>query len=194
MIVSLIVAAAENDVIGRDGALPWRLPKDARRFRELTTGHVVVMGRVTYDSIVAALGRPLPDRASIVITRATQPPGSPATTRSPGPAGPGAGGAGPAEGQVLWADSLKSALDLAARIATAAGDTEIFVVGGVSIYRDVLPLADRIYLTRVHHVVEGDRSMPSGWLAGFDLVRSEEVIDEKSHLAYSFLDYERALA
>lgn len=194
MIVSLLVAAAENDVIGRDGALPWRLPKDARRFRELTTGHVVVMGRVTYDSIVAALGRPLPDRASIVITRATQPPGPPATAQSPSPASPGAGGTGPAEGQVLWADSLKSALELAERIATAAGDTEIFVVGGVSIFRDVLPLADRIYLTRVHHVVEGDRSMPSGWLAGFDLVRSEEVIDEKSHLAYSFLDYERAMA
>jgi dihydrofolate reductase len=194
VIVSLLVAAAENDVIGRDGALPWRLPKDARRFRELTTGHVVVMGRVTYDSIVAALGRPLPDRASIVITRATQPPGSRATTQSPSPTSPGAGGAGPAEEQVLWADSLKSALELAERIATETGDTEIFVVGGVSIYRDVLPLADRIYLTRVHHVVEGDRSMPSGWLAGFDLVRSEEVIDEKSHLAYSFLDYERAQA
>jgi len=193
VIVSLLVAAAENDVIGRDGALPWRLPKDARRFRELTTGHVVVMGRVTYDSIVAALGRPLPDRASIVITRATQPPGSP-DTKSPSPASSSAGGAGPAEGQVLWADSLKSALELAERVATAAGDTEIFVVGGVSIFQDVLPVADRIYLTRVHHVVEGDRSMPSGWLAGFDLVRSEEVIDEKSHLAYSFLDYERAPA
>jgi dihydrofolate reductase len=190
VIVSLLVAAAENDVIGRDGALPWRLPKDARRFRELTTGHVVVMGRVTYDSILATLGRPLPDRASIVITRATRPPGS----QSPSPASPGAGGAGPAGGQVLWADSLKFALELAERIATEAGDTEIFVVGGVSIYRDVLPLADRIYLTGVHHVVEGDRSMPSGWLAGFDLVRSEEVIDEKSHLAYSFLDYERAPA
>jgi dihydrofolate reductase len=192
MIVSLIVAAAENDVIGRDGALPWRLPRDARRFRELTTGHVVVMGRVTYDSIVAALGRPLPDRASIVVTRATQPAGSSATR--PAPASPGAGGVEPAGGQVLWADSLGSALDLAERIATAAGDTEIFVVGGVSIYRDVLPRADRIYLTRVHHVVEGDRSMPSGWLAGFDLVRSEEVVDEKSHLAYSFLDYERVSA
>lgn len=194
MIVSLIVAAAENDVIGRDGALPWRLPKDARRFRELTTGHVVVMGRVTYDSIVAALGRPLPDRASIVVTRAIPPSGSPATPQSPGPASPGTGGAEPAGGQVLWADSLESALGLAKRIATAAGDTEIFVVGGVSIYRDLLPLADRIYLTRVHHVVEGDRSMPSGWLSGFGLVRSEEVVDEKSHLAYSFLDYERAPA
>ena len=193
MIISLIVAAAENDVIGRDGALPWRLPKDARRFRELTTGHVVVMGRVTYDSIVAALGRPLPDRASIVVTRGTGIPGSSAASPG-GSVSPGAGGAGPAEGQVLWAVSLESALGLAERIATAAGDTEIFVVGGVAIFRDVLPLADRIYLTRVHHVVQGDRSMPPDWLAGFDLVRSEEVIDKKSQLAYSFLDYERAPA
>ena len=177
MIISMIVAASENDVIGRDGALPWRLPKDARRFRELTTGHVVVMGRVTYDSIVAALGRPLPDRASVVVTRAGQPAGSPAS---------------PSEGQVLRADSVEAALGLAERIAAAAGDTEIFVAGGVSIYRDVLPLADRIYLTRVHHVVPGDRSMPPGWLAGFDLLRREDAADEKSQLRYSFLDYERA--
>jgi dihydrofolate reductase len=200
MIVSLIVAASENDVIGRDGALPWRLPKDARRFRALTTGHVVVMGRVTHDSIVAALGRPLPDRASVVVTRSPQPPG-PVAARPPGSVaaqppgatggGGSAGGAGSADGQVLWAASLEAALSLAERIAAAAGDTELFVVGGVSVYRDTLPRADRIYLTRVHHVVAGDRSMPRDWLDGFDLVRSEEVTDEKAHLAYSFLDYER---
>jgi dihydrofolate reductase len=189
MIISLIVAAAENDVIGRDGALPWRLPKDARRFRELTTGHVVVMGRVTYDSIVATLGHPLPDRLSVVVTRAGRPPGS---------AGEAAGAITVAIGTrqpdtvVFWEDSLEAALDLAERIAAASEDTELFVVGGVSIYRDALLRADRIYLTRVHHVVDGDRSMPPGWLDGFDLVRSEEVTDEKSHLAYSFLDYERA--
>jgi dihydrofolate reductase len=193
MIISMIVAASENDVIGRDGALPWRLPKDARRFRELTTGHVVVMGRVTYDSIVAALGRPLPDRASIVVTRAGQAPGSTAA-QEPGSPGPEAAGGPPAGGQVVWARSLESALDEARRIATAAGDTELFVVGGVSIYCHVLPFADRVYLTRVHHVVEGDRSMPAGWLAGFDLVHREDVTDPKSHLAYSFLDYERAPA
>jgi len=95
---------------------------------------------------------------------------------------------------VLWAGSVPSALEEAQRIAAAAGDAEVFVAGGVSIYRDVLPLADRIYLTRVHHVVPGDRSMPPGWLAGFDLVRREDVTDPKSHLSYSFLDYERAPA
>ena len=192
MIVSMIVAASENDVIGRDGALPWRLPRDARRFRELTTGHVVVMGRVTYDSIVAALGRPLPDRASIVVTRAGGVTG--ATPAQPGSGAPGAAGTQPSGGQVLRAGSLASALEEARRIAAAAGDDELFVAGGVSIYCDVLPLADRIYLTRVHHVVEGDRSMPPGWLAGFDLVRREDVTDPKSQLKYSFLDYERAPA
>ena len=188
----MIVAASENDVIGRDGALPWRLPRDARRFRELTTVHVVVMGRVTYDSIVAALGRPLPDRASIVVTRAAQPPGSAAL--QPEAAGPDAAGAPPSDGQVLWAGSLASALEEAERIAAAAGDEELFVAGGVSIYCDVLPFTDRIYLTRVHHVVEGDRSMPPGWLAGFGLVRREDVTDRGSQLRYSFLDYERTLA
>ena len=194
MIISLIVAAAENDVIGRDGALPWRLPKDARRFRELTTGHVVVMGRVTFDSIVAALGRPLPDRASIIVTRTEAPPGAPGPPGSAGANGAGAGAVGAGAGQVLLAGSLGDALELAQRIAGAAGDTEVFVVGGVSIYRDVLPRADRVYLTRVHHVVDGDRSMPAGWLDGFELVRSEDVADPKSQLAYSFLDYERAPA
>jgi dihydrofolate reductase len=190
MIISMIVAAAENDVIGRDGALPWRLPRDARRFRELTTGHVVVMGRVTHDSIVAALGRPLPDRASVVVTRAGQAPGS--TAGRAEATGPDAAGAPPTGEQVLWASSVASALEEARRIATAAGDEEVFVAGGVSIYCDVLPRTDRIYLTRVHHVVDGDRSMPPGWLDGFELVRREEVTDPKSHLSYSFLDYERA--
>jgi dihydrofolate reductase len=192
MILSMIVAASENDVIGRDGALPWRLPRDARRFRELTTGHVVVMGRVTHDSIMAALGRPLPDRASIVVTRAGQAPGSAAVRLEA--AGPHAAGAPAAGGQVVWAGSVASALEEARRIAAAAGDEEVFVAGGVSIYCDVLPLADRIYLTRVHHVVDGDRSMPPGWLDGFELVRREEVTDPKSQLSYSFLDYERAPA
>ena len=122
----MIVAASENDVIGRGGALPWRLPKDARRFRELTTGHVVVMGRVTYDSIVAALGRPLPDRASVVVTRGGQGAGSVAA-QQPGSAGPDAAAAPPPGGQVLWAGSLDSALGLARQIATAAGDEELFV-------------------------------------------------------------------
>jgi dihydrofolate reductase len=220
MIFSLIVAAAENDIIGRDGALPWRIRADSRRFRALTTGHVVLLGRVTHDSIVARLGRPLPGRTSVVITRAGAPPAPPGAETGSADAGP-AGARSPATashtpdsshtashtpdttshtpatsrlgtGQVLWAGSVESGLGLAERTAAAAGDPEVFIAGGVSIYRDTLPVAGRIYLTRVNHVVPGDRAMPPGWLTGFGLVRREDGMDEESQLSYSFLDYERA--
>lgn len=174
MIFSMIVAAAANDVIGADGALPWRIRADSRRFRALTTGHVVLLGRVTHESIVTALGRPLPGRTSVVVTRASPPP------------------AGEDTEQVRWAGSVRAGLDLAEQIAAAAGDTEVFIAGGVSVYRDTLPVTGRIYLTRVHQDVPGDRSMPPGWLTGFELVRREDGRDDQSQLSYSFLDYERA--
>jgi dihydrofolate reductase len=174
MIVSLLIAASDNEVIGLEGALPWHLPEDMRRFRRLTMGHVVVMGRLTYESIVARLGKPLPGRTSVVVSRA---------------------GAGPAsDGQVWWAGSLSSALGLAEGIAASAGNRELFVGGGVSVYLDSLPFADRIYLTRVHQVVDGDRTMPAGWLNGFALVRSEPVSDPGATLAYEWLTYRRAPA
>src|SRR5205814_6619050 len=103
MTASLVVAAAANEVIGRGGALPWHLPADLRRFRSLTTGHVVVMGRLTHESILDRLGHPLAGRTSIVVSR---------TMRGPGTelAGPGlAGGLHPAgEDRVLVVDSLES--------------------------------------------------------------------------------------
>lgn len=172
MIASIVVAASDNDIIGRDGALPWHLPADMRRFRLLTTGHVVVMGRVTYDSIHARLGQPLPDRTSIVVTR------------SRGAAG---------TGRVRVAVSLEAGLNLAATTAAASGDSEYFILGGESVYRESLPSVGRIYLTRVHAEVEGDRSMPAGWLDGFELQKSEAVIDHATALPYEFLDYERTL-
>ncbi len=186
MIVSLLVAASANEVIGRDGALPWHLPADMRRFRALTTGHVVVLGRLTHESIVARLGKPLPGRTSVVVSRAMGGGG-------PGPgSGAGPGGTPADGGQVRWAGSVESALGLAETIAASAGDQEFFVGGGVSIYRDTLPAADRVYLTRVHQVVDGDRSMPAGWLDGFELVRREPARDPGTPLAYDWLDYERA--
>jgi dihydrofolate reductase len=241
MIFSMIVAAAENDVIGRDGALPWRIRADSRRFRALTTGHVVLLGRLTHDSIVAALGRPLPGRTSVVITRtgaplpptadpadasapspgnanpsATIPPNGGTTTSPPNggtttsptnggtttsptnggtttsPTNGGTTTSPTNPGRVLWAGSVLAGLDLAERAAASAGDAEVFIAGGVSIYRDTLPATGRIYLTRVHQVVPGDRAMPPGWLTGFDLIRREDGRDEESQLSYSFLDYERA--
>jgi dihydrofolate reductase len=174
MIVSLVVAASDNDVIGANGELPWHLPADLRRFRELTTGHVVVMGRVTYQSVLARLGRPLPGRVSVVLTR-----GGLAGPDLPG--GPG----------VRVAACLPAALELAGRAAADRGDQEVFVAGGAQVYRQALPLAGRIYLTRVHQVVPGDAALPPGWLAGFWPVSREPGADPGSGVRYEFCEYRR---
>jgi dihydrofolate reductase len=171
MIVALVVAASANEVVGADGALPWHLPGDLRRFRELTTGHVVVMGRLTYQSILDRLGHPLTGRTSVVVSRTLGDPGHP---------------------EVQVAASVPEALALAGRLAAEAGDTEFFVIGGESVYRDALPVADRVYLTRVHAEVEGDRAMPRGWLAGFELAGRDDEAGAQGPLRYSFLDYQRA--
>jgi dihydrofolate reductase len=171
MTISLLVAAAENEVIGRDGALPWYLPADLRRFRALTTGRVVVMGRLTYESILARLGHPLDGRTSVVVS-STLPD--------------------PADERVVVAGSVTSALALAASSAARAGCDELFVAGGESVYRQTLSSADRIYLTRVHARVAGDRRMPNGWLAGFELMSRQDETDPGTGTGYSFLDYQRA--
>ncbi len=127
--VSLIAAMASNRVIGRDNALPWRtLREDLKHFKTLTMGHHLVMGRKTFDSI----GRPLPGRTTVVITR--RPDFAP-------------------EG-VLVARSIPEALRL------AAGDPEIFIAGGEQIYRQTLPLSGRIYLTRIEKEFAGDTCFP----------------------------------
>jgi len=171
MIVSLVVAASVNEIIGADGALPWYLPGDLRRFRELTTGHVVVMGRLTYQSILDRLGHPLTGRISVVVSRTLGETGYP---------------------EVRVARSFSEALALAEALAAEAGDSEFFVIGGESVYRDALPLADRVYLTRVHGEVTGDRAMPDGWLAGFELAGRDDEAGAQGPLPYSFLDYRRA--
>ena len=171
MIVSLVLAASVNEVIGAGGELPWHLPGDLRRFRALTSGHVVVMGRLTYESILARLGHPLTGRISIVVSRTLDDPGY---------------------SDVLVAPSIPEALALAAALAAGAGDGEFFVIGGESVYRDVLPLADRVYLTRVHGEVAGDRAMPDGWLAEFELAARDDDAGAQGPLRYSFLYYRRA--
>lgn len=133
--VAIVVAAAENGVIGRQGDLPWRLPGDLKRFKQLTIGHALIMGRKTYESI----GRPLPGRVSIVLTRHAG----------------WAGGAG-----VLVARSYPDAIRLAFRTEGMIRDT-VFVIGGEQVYRLATPGADRVFLTRVHAVVDGDARFPS---------------------------------
>ena len=160
MKLSCIWAMSENYVIGRDGDLPWRLSADLQRFKVLTMGHHIVMGRKTWESI----GRPLPGRTSIVLTRDPE---------------------YQAEG-CLVVQSLDAALE------AAAGDDEVFVVGGASIYALALPASSRLYVTLVGAEVEGDVSLPPDVLEGFRLAGEEcHEADEKNQYAYSFRSYER---
>jgi dihydrofolate reductase len=219
MTASLVVAAAANEVIGRGGALPWHLPADLRRFRALTTGHVVVMGRLTHESIVDRLGHPLAGRTSIVVSRTMRGPGTElagaahrtgtglaGTGRSAGTGLAGTGLADPGrsagtgltgsphstgEDRVLVVHSLESALAAAASIGAPAGSDEFFIIGGESVYRQALPAVDKIYLTRVHAEVSGDCRMPDDWLAGFELASREDAADPGSGTRYSFLGYRR---
>jgi dihydrofolate reductase len=166
---SLLLAASENDVIGRDGDLPWYLPMDLRRFKALTAGHVVVTGRLNHDSIMNRLGRPLPGRITVVATRKADRPG---------------------EGPVIYQPSVAAALSVARSIEEFAGRDEVFVIGGAQIYAETLPEADTIYLTRVHANVEGEVRMPAGWLDGFKLVDREDG-PAGEELPYTFERYER---
>lgn len=129
--LSLVVAVADNGVIGREGRLPWRLRSDLKRFSQLTMGHPVIMGRHTFQSI----GKPLDGRDSIVVT----------STNS-NRAGQG----------IYFVASLQEAIALAKERATARGVDEIFVIGGAKLFSEALPLAQRIYLTSVHGEPEGD--------------------------------------
>lgn len=162
MRVSIIVAAAENQVIGRGNELPWHLPADLRRFKRLTMGHHIVVGRRTWESI----GRPLPGRTMLVISRSEA----------------------ELPGEVQSAGSLDEAL----AIARGAGESETFVAGGAEIYRLALPLADRIHLTRVHREIDGDVFLPPIDFERWALIDSEAgALDEKNLLPHTFETYER---
>ena len=153
--VVLVAAVADNGVIGRGGRLPWRIPEDMAHFRKVTTGHVVVMGRKTFES----LGRPLPRRTNVVVTR------------QPGWVADG----------VVVAHSLEVALEVA-----AGHDGDVMVIGGGEIYQQAMAHADAQVLTEVHDSPEGDARFPAfepdEWLEvdrekhdGFDFVWWERV-------------------
>ena len=128
--ISIIVAIGTNRVIGKDNNLPWRIPDDLKRFKELTSGHPVIMGRKTWESLPEKF-RPLPGRTNIVVTRNAD---------------------YKAEG-VMVTDSFSSALSAAER---ADGANEIFIIGGGEIYKEALTSADRLYLTLVEDETLGD--------------------------------------
>ncbi len=130
----MIVAMARNRAIGRENTLPWRISGDLQFFKRTTLGKPVVMGRKTFESI----GRPLPGRQNIVITRSRE---------------------WRAEG-VAVAASLEQALELAQDVAARDGADEVMVIGGAEIYRQAMPLARRLYVTEVDAEVEGDAFFP----------------------------------
>jgi len=168
MRLSIIVAVATNGVIGRDNKLPWHLSTDLKRFKTLTSGHTVIMGRKTFDEI----GRkPLPNRTNIVVSRSVAPEIVPA--------------------DVLFASSVDEALSKIPRT-----DEEAFIIGGAEIVRQTMTRADRMYITQVHADVPGDTFMPEfDDVNEWRLVDREDFeADPKNDYPFSFLIYDRAAA
>jgi dihydrofolate reductase len=158
-VISLVVARAANGTIGRDGKLPWRLPSDMRHFRELTTGHTVLMGRKTFASLPPQY-RPLPQRRNLVLSSN-------------------------AELELRGAEvfhDLPSALE--------ACERECFVIGGGAVYRETLPVADKVYATEIEQEIEGDAFFPelppSEWRCS---QRGQGIVENE--LAFDFAVYER---
>jgi len=164
MIVSLIVAASENNAIGKANTLPWKLPADMHYFKHTTIGKPVVMGRKTFES----LGRPLPGRLNIVLSGSDD-------VKLPG-------------GVLLYHD-LKTVVDK----LEGEDYKEIFIIGGGKVFAESILLADTIYLTRVHtHIVDADAFFPNLDHTHWKMVWEEShLADEKNQYAYTFQKYER---
>ena len=159
--VCLVAALARNGVIGAQGKLPWHLPEDLRHFKQLTLGHPVIMGRRTWES----LGRPLPGRRNIVVTRR----------------------AGYAAASASVAASLEAAL------ALCAGEAVAYVIGGAELYAAALPLADGLVLTEIDRDYAGDTRFPE-WDRGAWRATQREAHTSKDGVGFEFVRYERAAA
>lgn len=163
--ISIAVAMSENNVIGRNSDLPWHLATDLKRFKRMTTGHTVIVGRKTHEAIVWRLGRPLPGRRTIVLSR------------NPDFAAPG----------------CEVVQTLPGAIARVTGEAEVFVIGGAEVYRSALEYADHIYLTRVHASITGDAIFPGVDFSGWTLIsREKHAGDADNDYDYSFEVWERA--
>ena len=164
--VVLVVAVADNGVIGRSGGLPWRLKSDMRHFRALTSGKPVVMGRRTYESI----GKPLKDRTNIVVSRTL-------STAIEG---------------VIVTPNLDSALAVARGDALRRNAEAIMVIGGADIYAQTLGLADRLEFTRVHAHPEGDATFPALDPAGWrEVSRTDHTAGAGDEASFTIVTYER---
>ncbi|MGD9858942.1 MAG: dihydrofolate reductase [Marinobacterium sp.] len=169
MRLAMIAAQSQNRVIGNNNKLPWYLPEDLKYFKRVTLGKPIIMGRKTFESI----GRPLPGRTNIIITR------NPDWTHD---------GAG-----VRVVHSLQQAIELAESLALVNGFEESLVIGGAEIYELALPQADRLYLTQVHAEVQGDAHFPpldpSQWQ---EMAREDFSAIEPNPYDYSFIVLDRA--
>ncbi len=155
--ISLVVACADNNVIGVNNTMPWHIPEDFQHFKSITLGKPCIMGRKTFESILAQLGKPLPGRVNIIVSRRNyQHPGA------------------------LTCKNLEEAIDQARK----TGTDEICIIGGAQIYAQSIPLADKIYLTRVHQSPEGDASFPA---LGNEWIETRR----DAHTGFSFLEYQR---
>ena len=162
MLISIIVAVSKNGVIGKDNQLIWRLPDDLKRFKKLTIGHPIIMGRKTFDSI----GKALPGRTSIVVSR----------------------NPGLEIGGIVVTNSLESALDYAAGLNV----DEVFIIGGGELYNQSQQFADRLYITEVDAVIDGDTYFkieePEKWM---ESERTAHMADDRHAFAFNFVDYIR---
>jgi len=167
MKLALIAAYAQNNVVGIDNKLPWHLPEDLKYFKRVTTGKAIIMGRKTYESI----GRPLPNRTNIVITRNAE-------FTAPG---------------IEVVNSLDAAIELAESINEINGTEEVMVIGGAQIYSEALPKADRLYLTHVHAEVKGDAYFPAvNFTTWKEVGREDYKASETNPYDYSFAVYDPA--
>ena len=159
---SMIVAMAENRVIGINNKLPWYLPNDLKYFKQVTLGKPIIMGRKTFESI----GKPLPGRTNIIITR------NPHWT---------------AEG-IKVVHSLDQAYQLAEAVCEIDGQNELMIIGGDQIYQSSLPDIDRVYLTQVHAKVDGDAWFPEvDWRQWKEVGRDDYQADSSSKNLWGFL-------
>lgn len=156
----MVVAIAKNNAIGKDNQLLWHLPGDLKHFKEITSGHAIIMGRKTYDSI----GKPLPNRRNIVITR----------------------------NKDLNLAGAEVVNNLSDAIALCNTEKEVFIIGGAEIYKQAMDITDKIYLTTVHETFEADVFFPEiKTTAWKETSKAAHKADEKNKLGYTFSTLER---
>lgn len=159
MIKTIVVAISENHVIGKDNQLLWYMPSDLKHFKDITTGHTVIMGRKTFDSV----GKPLPRRRNIIITRRS-----------------------------ITIEGCEVVNSIEEAFSLCKDEPEVFIVGGAEIYKQAMSITDRIYLTIIYKEFEGDSFFPEiNKQAWKEVFREDHQPDDRNPLPYSFITLER---